>query len=142
MQDIFPGGRILTILYPSGRNAGLEKKRMRKKKRTGVGAWLRSRPFTVLAFGLALMMTVLVVQLPKRMGALERQDEQLTRAMAYYSEQQAQSNVLQNELTRVNNADYVEKVARREHGFGWYGETIYEIANLDEIQAQQAEQGE
>lgn len=118
------------------------KQKTKKRRKTGPLARLKSRPFTLLAFGLALASLALIVALPKRMGALERQADQLTRAMENYSELQAENNVLQKELTRINDAEYIETVARRQHGFGWYGETIYEIANLEEIKAQQAGQGE
>ena len=57
--------------------------------------------------------------------------------MAAYSEKQSERNVLASELERVNSKDYIETIARREHGYGWYGETIYEVANLNEIQAQE-----
>lgn len=109
--------------------------RKKKKKTMGVAAWLRSRPFTLLAFGLAVMTMVLIVQLPRMMGSLDRQDEQLTEKMKIYSDLQAERNVLNSELARINDRDYIETLARREYGYGWYGETIYEVGNLAEIQA-------
>ena len=111
--------------------------RMKKRKKSGLAAWMRARPFTLLAFGLAVTTLVLVIQLPRMMGSLDRQDEQLTQKMQEYSDLQAQRNVLLSELERVNDEDYIEKLARREHGYGWYGETIYEVGNLAEIQAAQ-----
>ena len=103
---------------------------------------MRSRPFTLLAFGLAVMTMVLIVQLPRKMGALERQDDQLAEAMQTYSDRQAEYNVLRSELTRVDDEEYIETLARRKYGYGWYGETIYEIGNLEEIQAAQQEMQE
>ena len=115
----------------------MKRARMKKRKKTGMIAKLRSRPFALLAFCLALMTMVLVVQLPKKMGGLERQDAQLAEAMQTYSDLQAQHNVLRSELLRIDDEEYIETVARRKYGYGWYGETIYEIGNLEEIQAAQ-----
>ena len=115
----------------------MERKQIKKKKKTGVIAWVQSRPFTLLAFGLVVMTMVLIVQLPKKMGGLERQNEQLLQKMEEYRQKQAEYNVVQNELVRSSDPAYIEKLARRKHGFGWYGEMIYEIANLDEITAAQ-----
>ena len=138
-QEYFDEGRIFNIRYPIWRNADLKKARMKKKKKTGVIAWMRSRPFTLLAFALAVMTMVLIVQLPRKMGGLERQDEQLKQAMETYSDLQAEHNVLRSELARINDEEYIETIARRKYGYGWYGETIYEIGNLEEIQAAQQE---
>lgn len=134
-QENFTGGRILNILYPIWRDFALKNARKRKKKTMGIAAWLRSRPFTLLAFGLAVMTMALIVQLPRMMGSLDRQDAQLTEKMKIYSDLQAERNVLNSELNRVNDRDYIETLARREYGYGWYGETIYEVGNLAEIQA-------
>lgn len=112
--------------------------RMKKKKKMGIADILRARPFTLLACGLAVMTLALIVQLPRVMGSLERQDEELTLRMMEYSDLQAERNVVLNELNRVNDEDYIEKIARREYGYGWYGETIYEVGNLAEVQAAQA----
>ena len=109
--------------------------RRKKKKKTGLADWLRSRPFALLAFGLAVMTMALIVQLPRMMGSLERQNERLTQTMQTYSDLQSERNVLISELDRVTDKDYIEKIARREYGYGWYGETIYEVGNLAEIQA-------
>ncbi len=114
-------------------------KKMRKKKKPGLVAWMRSRPLTLLAFGLAVVALTLIVQLPRRAASLERQEAQLTQAMATYGEKQAEYNVLQTEVARLNDPEYIEMLARRDHGYGWYGETIYEIGNLEEIQAAQQE---
>lgn len=137
MQDFMARGRIFNILYTIWRNAGLKKVRTKKKKKTGVIAWLRSRPFMLLAFGLAVMTMVLIVQLPRKMGGLERQNDLLLDTMASYTQKQAEYNLVQSELARSRDPEYIETLARRKHGFGWYGETIYEITNLEEIEAAQ-----
>jgi len=128
---------MLNILYPNWRNAGLKKVRMKKKKKTGVIGWMRTRPLTLLAFVLAFGLLALIVRLPRRMGVLERQDEQIIQAMQQYSDLQAERNVLRSELARIDDEDYIETIARREYGYGWYGETVYEVGNLAEIQAAQ-----
>ena len=109
--------------------------RRKKKKKMGLTARLRSRPFALLAFGLAVMTMALIVQLPRMMGSLDRENARLTQQMQTYSDLQSERNVLMSELERVSDKDYIEKIARREYGYGWYGETIYEIGNLAEIQA-------
>ena len=38
------------------------------------------------------------------------------------------------ELASINTDDFIERTARREYGYCWYGETIYEVANLEQIQ--------
>ena len=101
----------------------------------GLTARLRSRPFALLAFGLAVMTMALIVQLPRMMGGIDREKARLTEKMQTYSDLQSERNVLMSELERVSDKDYIEKIARREYGYGWYGETIYEIGNLAEIQA-------
>lgn len=117
-------------------------KRVRmKKKKTGVFAWMRSRPFMLLAFGLAAMAMVLIVRLPKMTSGVDRQNEQLLEIMDQYSQTQAEYNVAQSELARCNDPEYIETIARRVHGFGWYGETIYEIANIEELEAAQTATG-
>jgi len=115
----------------------LKKVRMKKKKKTGVIGWMRTRPLTLLAFVLAFGLLALIVRLPRRMGVLERQDEQIIQAMQQYSDLQAERNVLRSELARIDDEDYIETIARREYGYGWYGETVYEVGNLAEIQAAQ-----
>ena len=37
------------------------------------------------------------------------------------------------ELSEINSADFVERTARRDYGYCWYGETIYEVGNLEAI---------
>lgn len=113
------------------------KKVQKKKKKAGVIKWICARPFTLLAFGLAVMTMVLIVQLPKKMDALDRQNDQLLETMDRYSQIQAEHNVVQSELARCNDPEYIETLARRKNSFGWYGETIYEIVNLGELEAAQ-----
>ena len=136
LQEFLARGRMFNILYTIWRNAGL-KKAQKKKKKAGVIKWMRARPFTLLAFGLAVMTMVLIVQLPKKMDGLERQNEYLLETMDRYSQTQAEHNVVLSELARSKDPEYIETLARRKHGFGWYGETIYEIANLEELEAAQ-----
>ena len=54
----------------------------------------------------------------------------------------AQEAVEENErlrqlLAESDTRDFVERVARRDYGYCWYGETIYEVANLPEKTAGQ-----
>ncbi len=115
--------------------------RKKKKKKAGIGVLLHARPFTLLACGLAVMTLALIVQLPRMMGSLDRQDEDILAKMQEYSELQAERNVVLSELARIGDEEYIEKIARRVHHYGWYGETIYEVGNLAEIQAAQENGG-
>ena len=107
-----------------------------KKKRGGMLAALARRPFAMLAVCLLAMMMLLVVNLPKRMDSLDRQDEQLRELMGRYSEKQSELNSIRSEVALTGEDDYIERIARRELGFSWYGETIYKVDNLEEIRAQ------
>ena len=141
MQEIDVKGRILNILYPIWRRITLVSARMKKKKTMSMADVVRARPFAFLALGLAVMTLVLVVQLPRVMGKIDRQGETLLKVMGEYSELQAERNVVNSELARIDDRDYIETIARRVHGYGWYGETIYEVGNLDEILEAQAGSG-
>ena len=46
-------------------------------------------------------------------------------------------NQLNAELRTVDTADFIERTARREYGYCWYGETIYEVGNLEDILPEQ-----
>ena len=39
-------------------------------------------------------------------------------------------------LTEIDSSDFIERTARRDYGYCWYGEIIYQVGNLDEIEQQ------
>ena len=43
------------------------------------------------------------------------------------------------ELAQSDSDEFIERTARREYGYCWYGETVYEIGNLEELLAQEAQ---
>ena len=97
------------------------------KKRVGI------RPFRILSFCLGIAALVMLSRFPAKTVSLERQREQLAAASAEYYEAQSEHNQLLTELSEINSADFVERTARRDYGYCWYGETIYEVGNLEAI---------
>lgn len=100
---------------------------MQHKKR------VRIRPFRLLAVALGVIALVMLSKFPAKAVSLERQREQLALAASQYYEAQSENNQLRAELSESNTADFVERTARRDYGYCWYGETIYTVGNLQEI---------
>ncbi len=94
----------------------------------------RIRGYRVLAALLGLFAVTLLVKFPGKAVSLERQQEQLEMAASLYYDAQSKNNQLRTELSEINTADFIERTARREYGYCWYGETIYEVGNLDEFE--------
>lgn len=103
---------------------------MKKKK-------ARIRPFRILSVLLGMVALVMLSRFPAKAVSLERQQEQLEAAATAYYEAQSRNNQLTTELSEINTTDFVERTARRDYGYCWYGETIYEISNLDELREEQ-----
>jgi len=102
---------------------------MNKKK-------VKIRPFRILSVCLGLAALMMLSRFPAKAVSLERQQEQLEIAAEAYYDAQSENNRLTTELAEINTKDFIERTARREYGYCWYGETIYEVGNLDEIAAQ------
>ncbi len=98
---------------------------------------LRVKPYRLLAIALGAMMIVMLSRFPHKAVSLERQRDQLTKAAEAYLDAQSINNQLTAELASIDSADFIERTARREYGYCWYGETIYEVGNLDEVLAAQ-----
>lgn len=94
---------------------------------------VRIRPFRVLAFVLGMTALVMLARFPAKAISLERQREQLATAAEAYYQAQSKNNQLRAELDEINTSDFVERTARREYGYCWYGETIYTVENLEDI---------
>ncbi len=77
---------------------------------------------------------MLLARFPAKAVSLERQQEQLEAAARDYYNAQSEYNQLSTELSEINTDDFIERTARREYGYCWYGETIYVVGNLDEIE--------
>lgn len=107
--------------------------RMRKEGDALNKRWAKIRPFRILAVFLGVIALVMVSRFPQKAVSLERQQEQLEAAAAAYYEAQSENNRLNTELSEIDTDDFIERTARREYGYCWYGETIYEVGNLDEI---------
>ena len=96
--------------------------------------WRKLRPFRILAVFLSVAALFMVSRFPQQAVSLERQQEQLEAAATAYYEAQSENNRLNTELSEIDTRDFIERTARREYGYCWYGETIYEVGNLQEIQ--------
>lgn len=113
---------MLNILYTLFRGeARLNKKRV------------RIRPFRILSVFLGLAALFMLSRFPAKTVSLERQRDQLSAAASEYYIAQSEHNQLLTELSEINSKDFVERTARRNYGYCWYGETIYEVGNLDQI---------
>ena len=98
---------------------------------------IRIRPFRILSVCLGLAALLMLSRFPAKAVSLERQQEQLAVAAQAYYDAQSENNRLTTELAEINTEDFIERTARREYGYCWYGETIYEVGNLEEIKAAQ-----
>jgi len=98
---------------------------------------VRSRPFRILSVCLGVIALLLLSRFPHKAVSLERQQEQLALAAQAYYDAQSENNRLTTELSEIDTQDFIERTARREYGYCWYGETIYEVGNLEEIAAQE-----
>lgn len=98
------------------------------------GKKVRIRPFRVLAFVLGAIALVMLARFPAKAVSLDRQREQLAAAADAYYNAQSENNQLRAELAEVDTDDFVERTARRDYGYCWYGETVYVVGNLDDIQ--------
>lgn len=126
MQENSGIGRIINCIILSKYERTRRKNDMAGKKR-------RIRPFRILAWALGAGMLTMLLRFPAKAVSSERQQEQLKAAAQAYSDAQSQNNQLKIELTESTSADFVERTARRDYGYCWYGEIIYQVGNLDEI---------
>ena len=94
---------------------------------------VRIRPLRILSVVLGVIALVILSRFPAKAVSLERQQQQLEAAAQAYYDAQSRNNQLTTELSEINTADFVERTARRDYGYCWYGETIYEVGNLHEI---------
>lgn len=95
---------------------------------------IRLRPFRILSVFLGIVAVASLASFPDKAVSVERQQDQLVQAATAYYDAQSKNNELEAELAESNSEEFIERTARREYGYCWYGETIYEVANLEEIQ--------
>lgn len=96
----------------------------------------RIRPFRILSVLLGVIALFIMSRFPAKAVSLERQKQRLEAAAQAYYDEQSRNNQLTTEKAEINTADFVERTARREQDYCWYGEIIYEIANLEDIEPQ------
>ena len=84
---------------------------------------------------LAVLVVALAVVLPGSAARREEEERAYHEAIQEYWDAQNENNRLSNLLTESDKPDFVERVARRDYGYSLYGETIYVVSNLEELQA-------
>lgn len=126
MQENSDAGRIIKCII-------LSKDEWTRRQIDMAGKKKRIRPFRILAWALGAGMLTMLLRFPAKAVSSERQQEQLIAAAQAYSDAQSRNNQLKVELAESTTADFVERTARRDYGYCWYGEIIYQVGNLDEI---------
>ena len=126
LQEKLERGRIITVQICQ-KMRGMGDMAARKK---------RIRPFRILAVLMGTGTLAMLMRFPAKAVSLERQQEQLVAAAKAYHDAQSENNQLKTELTEINTSDFIERTARRDYGYCWYGEIIYQVGNLDEIEQQ------
>ncbi len=98
-----------------------------QKKRRKIG------PFQITALLLSILGVFFLLRLPVYAQASEELRNELISASETYYEAQMENIRLKAQVQEVNSPDFIERTARRMYDYCWYGETIYEVANMDEI---------
>jgi len=85
----------------------------------------------------AVCLFALVLYMSFRIPAMTAQAEKVKQDLQDHSESyfnsQAKFNRLKKEMDEINTNDFVERTARRNLGYVWYGETIYTVSNIAEL---------
>ena len=126
LQEKLERGRIITVQICQ-KMRGMGDMASKKKK---------IRPFRILAVLMGAGTLAMLMRFPAKAVSLERQQEQLVAAAKAYHDAQSDNNQLKTELSEINTSDFIERTARRDYGYCWYGEIIYQVGNLDEIEQQ------
>lgn len=100
-----------------------------KKKRAGI------RPFPILTVLLTAAAFMEIARLPENKKSLENLQEALKSAESRYQAVQTENRRLTNMIAECQSDEAIERIVRREYGYCWYGEIIYEVENLEEIEA-------
>ena len=101
-------------------------KRERARKRGPRGF----RGFVLLLLALVI---ALAIVLPGSAARQQQEEQAVYEATMAYWDAQNENNRLNNLLSECDRPDFVERVARRDYGYSLYGETIYEVSNLNEL---------
>lgn len=95
-----------------------------------------TKPFRLLSTILGIVVLGMLIGFPSQMLSLEREYEACDRAKEARDDAKSRQIQLAQELSEVDDEDFIERTARREYGYCWYGETIYRVGNLDELTEQ------
>ena len=93
-------------------------------------------PFRIASVLLFAVVLAMLIALPGQMLALEDEYDAYDAAKTARDEAKSRQIQLTQELAEVDDEDFIERTARREYGYCWYGETIYRVGNLDELSEQ------
>lgn len=98
------------------------------------------RPFRIAALCLIVLVLFVGTQISSLADKAERVKEDVFKESEAYFNAQSRYNRLKSEVNEINTDDFVERTARRDYGYCWYGETIYTVANLDELEKSVADE--
>ncbi len=99
-----------------------------KKKRKG-----KFRPFRLIAVLMGVALAILAIRFPSQAVGVEQRNQDLREAAEAYYNAQAENNRLRAEANEIDSSDFIERIARRQYGYCWYGETIYTVGNPDQL---------
>lgn len=97
-------------------------------------------PFRIAALCLIVLVLFLGTQISSLADKAERVKEDVFKESEAYFNAQSRYNRLNSEVNEINTDDFVERTARRDYGYCWYGETIYTVVNLEELEKSVADE--
>ena len=93
-----------------------------------------SHPFRIVAICLMILVLFLGMQITSLADKAESVKKDVFDKSEAYFNAQSRYNRLKNEVNEINTSDFIERTARRDYGYCWYGETIYKVVNLAELE--------
>ena len=97
-------------------------------------------PFRIAALCLIVLVLFMGTRISSLADKAERVKEDVFKESEAYFNAQSRYNRLKSEVNEINTDDFVERTARRDYGYCWYGETIYTVVNLDELEKSVADE--
>ncbi|MBQ9009913.1 MAG: septum formation initiator family protein [Clostridia bacterium] len=93
-----------------------------------------AHPFRYVAIVLVILVLFLGTQISSLADKAERVKKDVLEEGEAYFNAQSRNNRLKTEVDEINTDAFVERTARRDFGYCWYGETIYTVVNLNEVE--------
>ena len=101
---------------------------MKRRKR-------KLHPLRIAAVLMAIWVVFLLLTLPRMQIEAEALQGKISDAATSAYRAKMERKRLTTQLNEANTEDFIVRTARRDYGYCWYGEMIYEVANLDEYQS-------